>query len=248
MTWLLEKKAAYAIEKKDDVYDYYVKKYPQLKGVEDPKTFLYAHGPGDISLHPIADKFRDNVLLELSLFIGALHICTGLIRYLRENPIGVGWIAFVIGAYLYIPHFLQANSIVNYVFGLDREVAAHFGLQLLIFGIGYAAVAGVVLHGLVGLFEWTHAIQLFADVLSYLRIYALGYAGFIVSETVNGMAGNMPLFFAIFVIIFGHLLNMTIAILGGTIHGLRLNFLEWYRYSFFGGGKEFRPLQLMTLE
>jgi V/A-type H+-transporting ATPase subunit I len=62
------------------------------------------------------------------------------------------------------------------------------------------------------------------------------------------LGGKLPFIFAIVVIVFGHVLNMTIAILGGTIHGLRLNFLEWYRYSFFGGGKDFRPLQLMTLE
>jgi V/A-type H+-transporting ATPase subunit I len=31
--------------------------------------------------------------------------------------------------------------------------------------------------------------------------------------------------------------------MGGVIHGLRLNFLEWYHYSFEGGGKRFNPLK-----
>ncbi len=240
MTWLVKKKAAYTMAEKDELYQEYTKKYPQLQNAKTPEDFLH--------VHEIGSKFADNILLELSLFIGTVHICLGLIRYLGRNPVGLGWIAFVIGAYLYIPYYLHASSIVHFVFGLKVEPAAQFGLQLLLFGIVFAAIAGVILHGVAGLFEWTHAIQLFADILSYLRIYALGYAGFIVSETVNMLAGRMPILLAVLVLIFGHILNMTIAILGGTIHGLRLNFLEWYRYSFFGGGKDFYPLQLIHLE
>lgn len=241
MTWLIEKKAAYTLKVKDANYQYYVKQYPQLAKAATPEQFLYAHGP-------IASKFTDNVLLELSLFLGAIHICIGLLRYLRINPAGLGWLAFIVGCYLYIPYFLESTSIIHFVFGLKAELAAQYGMQLLLFGIAFASIAAIVTHGAAGCFEFTHAIQLFADVLSYLRIYALGYAGFIVSETVNMLGGKLPFIFAVFVIIFGHILNMMIAILGGTIHGLRLNFLEWYRYSFFGGGKDFRPLRRMALE
>ena len=46
------------------------------------------------------------------------------------------------------------------------------------------------------------------------------------------------------VILIGHLINMSLSIMGGTIHGLRLNFLEWYQYSFEGGGRLFNPLRL----
>ncbi len=240
MTWLVKKKAAYTLAEKDELYAEYVKKYPDLQNAKTAEDFLQHH--------EISSKFADNILLELSLFIGTVHICLGLLRYLGRNPVGLGWIAFVIGAYLYIPYYLHASSLVHFVFGLKAAPAAQFGLQLLLFGIVFAAIAGVILHGVAGLFEWTHAIQLFADILSYLRIYALGYAGFIVSETVNMLAGRMPILLAVAVLIFGHILNMTIAILGGTIHGLRLNFLEWYRYSFFGGGKDFSPLQLIHLE
>lgn len=248
MTWLIKKKAEYTIEQKNDVYEFYVKKYPQLSKTTSPEEFLYAHAPNDTSHHPIANKFKDNVLLELSLFIGAVHIIIGLIRYLGYNPLGAGWIAFIMGAYLYIPQYLHASSLIHYVFGVDMQTGAEFGLHLLLAGLVYVTVVGVIKYGVVGLFEFTHSAQVFADVLSYLRIYALGYAGLTVSETINALAGKMPLFFMILVLIFGHLLNIVIAILLGTIHGLRLNFLEWYRYSFYGGGKEFRPLELTTLE
>lgn len=248
MTWLIKQKAEYCIATNNDTFQYYQNQYPQLGKKPTAEQLLYVHGPKDVSEHPVASKFTDNVLLELSLFLGAIHICIGLLRYIRKNPVGLGWIAFIVGAYLYIPYFLQANSLIHYVFWLPKQAAAEFGLQLMLFGISFASIAGAITHGVAGLFEWTHAVQVFADVLSYLRIYALGYAGLIVAETVNMLGAKLPFVLAVAVIVFGHLLNMTIAILGGTIHGLRLNFLEWYRYSFFGGGKEFRPLQLMTLE
>jgi V/A-type H+-transporting ATPase subunit I len=248
MTWLIEKKAAFHIKKQDATFQEYLKKYPQLGPNPTTEQLLYAHNLGETSETPVADKFRDNVLMELALFVGSLHLCLGLIRYLRSNPVGAGWIAFIVGAYLYLPYYLSVTSLTEFAFGIPQHKAAEFGLQLLFFGLALGPLIGMVLHGFVGIFECMHSIQVFADVLSYLRIYALGTAGFIVSETVNNLASKVPLLVAIGLLLFGHFLNILLAIMGGTIHGLRLNFLEWYRYSFYGGGKDFQPLRLQTLE
>ena len=247
MTWLLEKKADYHMQKKDDVYEFYLKQYPELATAKTPDQFLYVHGPEEHGT-PIAEKFTGSILLELSLFIGAVHIILGLCRYLRFNYVGAGWIAFILGSYLYLPYYLNATSIIHFVFGINREHGAEFGLHLLIFGLVLTTILAIVQHGILGSLEWIHSIQIFADILSYLRLYALAYASFIVSETINDLSLKLPLLFCIMVIIVGHLVNIILAIMLGAIHGLRLNFLEWYRYSFYGGGKEFRPLQLQTLE
>ncbi len=90
-------------------------------------------------------------------------------------------------------------------------------------------------------------IEVFADVLSYLRLYALALAGSIVANTFNGFGMKMNIFFGVIVIIAGHTLNLSLSIMGGVIHGLRLNFIEWYHYSFDGGGKRHRPLALLKL-
>lgn len=249
MTWLVKKKAAYHMAQKDEVYQELVAKYPQLADVNSPREFIYTHNSKETAVHtPISDKFTDNILMETVLLLGCIHICLGLMRYIKFNPSGAGWIAFIIGAYLYIPYYLDNTSIMQFVFGLSSETLAVFGLDLIFFGLAVATIIGIIQHGIVGIFEFVHSVQVFADVLSYLRIYALGLAGFIVSETVNELALKMPLLLTILLIIFGHLLNILLAVMGGTIHGLRLNFLEWYRYSFYGGGKEFQPLKLQTLE
>jgi V/A-type H+-transporting ATPase subunit I len=61
--------------------------------------------------------------------------------------------------------------------------------------------------------------------------------------TFNEMAANAGVFFGFFILLLGHTVNMTMGIMGGVIHGLRLNFLEWYHYSFEGGGRLFHPLK-----
>jgi V/A-type H+-transporting ATPase subunit I len=50
------------------------------------------------------------------------------------------------------------------------------------------------------------------------------------------------------VIILGHGINISLGLMAGVIHGLRLNFIEWYHYSFEGGGRFFNPLKLLKLE
>ncbi|MBI3900851.1 MAG: V-type ATP synthase subunit I, partial [Chlamydiia bacterium] len=91
-------------------------------------------------------------------------------------------------------------------------------------------------------------IQVFADVMSYLRIYALSLAGMIMAATFNRIAASAPFFLGILVILAGHALNLVLALMGGVIHGLRLNFIEWYHYSFEGGGRKFNPLSLLKID
>jgi V/A-type H+-transporting ATPase subunit I len=55
----------------------------------------------------------------------------------------------------------------------------------------------------------------------------------------NGLpyVGFIP---AVLILIFGHSINLLLGIMGGVVHGLRLNFLEWYRWSFEGDGLMFK--------
>lgn len=52
--------------------------------------------------------------------------------------------------------------------------------------------------------------------------------------------------FAPLIAVFGHLLNIALCLMGGVIHGLRLNFLEWYRWCFDGSGRKFVPFKNLT--
>lgn len=247
LTWLTEKKAEYHIEHKDAVYEEWTKRFPQLTKVSDPEQFLQEgveERDGKVQ-HPIYTEYVDQILLELALLIGAIHLSLSLLRYLPRNWAALGWVCFIVGSYLYFPVALKATSLLNILFPLTPAVAGAIGLPLLLGGVGLAWVLAILQKRTGGIVEVMNVIQIFADGMSYLRLYALGLAGGIMAATFNEMGSKAPFVLGIFIILFGHLVNLTLALMGGVIHGLRLNFIEWYHYSFEGGGKRFSPLTLL---
>ena len=111
-------------------------------------------------------------------------------------------------------------------------------------GIGLAFVFALIQKKWGAFHELMNVVQIFGDVLSYIRLYALALAGMMVASTFNSLGVSAGLLGGIVIILFGHLTNISLSIMGGVIHGLRLNFLEWYHYSFEGGGRLFNPLRL----
>jgi V/A-type H+-transporting ATPase subunit I len=88
----------------------------------------------------------------------------------------------------------------------------------------------------------------FGDTLSYMRLFALGLATGIIASSVNTIAGMLwtstpGKIGAIAVLIFGHPFNITINALGGFIHSMRLQFVEFFTKFYEGGGTEFRPFK-----
>ena len=103
-----------------------------------------------------------------------------------------------------------------------------------------------------GLWETYNTVTgLLGDVLSYLRLYALGLAGGMLGKAFNDIAsmtlgdgsfGIGWLAFALILII-GHALNLAMCCLGAFVHPLRLNFLEFFKNSGYDGkGRTYQPL------
>ena len=75
-------------------------------------------------------------------------------------------------------------------------------------------------------------VNVFSDIVSYIRLWAVGLAGAAISNTVNSMAGPLLghaiLFLAaVLLLCFGHGLNMILNVLSVVVHGVRLNTLEF---------------------
>jgi len=75
-------------------------------------------------------------------------------------------------------------------------------------------------------------VSVFGDIMSYIRLWAVGLAGAAIAGTVNQMAGPMLsrlvlLIFGILLMTFGHGLNMILNALSVLVHGVRLNTLEF---------------------
>ena len=90
-------------------------------------------------------------------------------------------------------------------------------------------------------------VNVFSDIVSYIRLWAVGLAGAAISDTVNTMAGpilgHAILFIAaIALLVFGHGLNMVLNLLSVIVHGVRLNTLEFSTHlGVSWSGKKYEP-------
>ena len=90
-------------------------------------------------------------------------------------------------------------------------------------------------------------VNVFSDIVSYIRLWAVGLAGAAISATVNELAGPllgnfMFMILAIILLVFGHGLNMILNILSVIVHGIRLNTLEFSSHlDMSWSGHKFKP-------
>lgn len=244
---LAVKKADYHLVHKDETYQEIMKEFPHLSEVTGGEELLFkgTEMKGGQKKYVISDEFRDSIFMEIALIAGVIHISLSLLRQALRHPAGIGWIFSMIGAYMFFPKVLDATSVVHFFFLIPKEMSYTVGQQLFWGGMGLALVIALIQNKWGGFAELTKIIELFADVLSYLRLYALGLAAMILAGTFNTIGMDLGFAAGFFIILIGHAINITVGIMGGTIHGLRLNFIEWYHHSFEGGGKLFNPLKLL---
>lgn len=190
----------------------------------------------------------------LSLALGYLQIQFGLFIALFHNLKRKDIAAAV---------FDQASWILmlNLLLGLGLSQAGQlpkgltpiFGIALIVpaFLIFWFSGRGLSLGGRLGMgsFQLFSTVFYGGDILSYVRLMALGMVG-----SGFGMAINVLVklvmetpyvgwLLGAVVFVGGHLFNLAISMLGAFVHSLRLQFVEFFPKFFAGGGREFDPLQ-----
>lgn len=192
----------------------------------------------------------------ISLWIGVVNLSwVNLYKVWHEKKwSALGWIPALVGL---IPLF-------KLLFGMPWEGWENVvGLWPLYGGVLFVATLTAIetrasFGGKMGAFAYSlyTVVQLIADLLSFLRIFALAMAGAKMAETFNMLFGMilegggliMGLTVGVFVLIIGHVINLVLNIMGGVIHGLRLNFIESYHWCLDGGGKQYQPLRYLKYE
>ena len=92
-------------------------------------------------------------------------------------------------------------------------------------------------------------VNVFSDIVSYIRLWAVGLAGAAISATVNELAGPLLgnflfMILAIVLLVFGHGLNMILNVLSVIVHGIRLNTLEFSSHlDMSWSGHKFKPFE-----
>ncbi|MFA7672157.1 MAG: ATPase, partial [Sphaerochaetaceae bacterium] len=143
----------------------------------------------------------------------------------------LGWLV-MIGALYFLVLMLVIGATIN-----AKAVTSVVGLGFLLVVMFNAQGPGVpfakgLLGGLGGLFStFLDSISAFSNIISYIRLFAVGMASLAIAQSFNSMASGMLKGFAIpaglLILAIGHGLNLVMALLSVVVHGVRLNLLEF---------------------
>ena len=209
---------------------------------------------------PFFEKMKDQVYFDnqqmfvLSLILGVIQILFGMFLkiFTRIRQFGfmhalstIGWVMLLLSVIMAVrlPDVMPMGGMIHLV------VASAAAILILFFN---APGKNPFLNLGLGLYDtYNMATGLLGDVLSYVRLFALGLSGGILASVFNSLAlglkpDNVVTGSLVFLIIFlfGHAMNIFMNVLGAVVHPMRLTFVEFYKNAeFTGGGKRYEPFK-----
>ncbi len=203
-----------------------------------------------------------NIQMVLAVAIGVVHICLAItlkaILYTKrfgfvKNISTWGWLLLILG------------SLITIIITMAGAIAVE-AAEITLIVIGAISALGIYIlndpkrNPLInigaGLWDtYNMATGLLGDVLSYIRLYALGLAGGMLGGAFNTLGlmvlGDEPSFIMyvpfIVILLLGHTLNLAMSVLGAFVHPLRLTFVEYFKNSGYEGkGEKYAPLAKST--
>lgn len=213
----------------------------------------------DIQL-PLFQTLKESISLDnqqmfnLSLILGGVQIIFGMILKAVNQTIqfGLKYAVSTIGWIL----ILVSTAVA---FAAPGVMAMGGTLHLIFLGIGVLMAylynspdKNVFVNIGLGLWDsYNMATGLLGDVLSYVRLFALGLSGGILASVFNSLAVGMspdnviagPIVMVLIFVI-GHAINIFMNVLGAMVHPMRLTFVEFFKNAGYeGGGKEYKPFK-----
>ena len=207
-------------------------KVPILKAMVFPSIATYPEYFG------LTANDSQNAIMKFSFSIGAVQMALGSILAIKKKlpakdlswVADAGWTIAVIAMYLLALNLVIHEDIdLKPVFTL---IGIAFVLVVLFGGMSPDKSFGDGLKaGLGGAFtQFLNTISCFGNVMSYIRLFAVGMAGVAISQSFNGIAAGMHgpmMIVGVVVVLVGHALNIVMCFLSVVVHGVRLNVLEF---------------------
>lgn len=205
--------------------------------------------------------FTSTHMFYLALMVGLLQILFGMLvnagnKVLSGDTAGalgpIGWFLLVIGL---VKLYLQsAPSEGDFWLGVQFITMMQAIPMGVAHGLWIAGLLGILFFNDTqasiivrfgkGLWELYGITGVVGDLLSYIRLFALGLSSAILGQVINQMCWDLPLPLMIVFLVIGHSANLAIAGLGSFVHPLRLTFVEFYgKAGFNGGGIGYRPFK-----
>ena len=201
-----------------------------------------------------------DVQMVLALCIGVFHICLAMVvkaicytkqTGFKENIATWGWTLLIVG------------GLIVAILGMTVLPAEVFKWTLI--AVAVVSALGIYIFNTpgrnplinigAGLWEtYNMATGILGDVLSYIRLYALGLAGGMLGAAFNNlglmvMGGTtegatwqwLPF---VLILVLGHVLNLAMSALGAFVHPLRLSFVEYFKNAGYEGkGTLYQPFK-----
>jgi V/A-type H+-transporting ATPase subunit I len=200
----------------------------------------------------IASFGGDNIFIQKLMFvIGALHLSIGHLQVAWKYSNSVkalgqlGWVAIIWGLFGVVNNLvlgLESQPITPYLFAVGISMVALFSNAGSNFFKGVLSSLGNLPLSI---------INGFSDIISYIRLYAVGLSTVLMATSFNNMAIGDGIttiasgIGAIVVLILGHGLNMVLAGMAVLVHGVRLNMLEYAGHANVEfSGREYKPFKL----
>lgn len=209
---------------------------------------------------PFIQKMKEVIMLDnqqmfnLSLILGAIQIIFGMtlkavnqaIQFGFKYAIStIGWLLVLVSTAV----AFAAPSVMAMGGTLHLAILAVGGLMVYLFN---SPGKNIFLNIGLGLWDtYNMATGLLGDILSYVRLFALGLSGGILAGVFNSLAVGMspdnviagPIVMVLIFVI-GHSINIFMNVLGAMVHPMRLTFVEFFKNSGYeGGGKEYKPFK-----
>lgn len=207
-------------------------KVPLLKALVIPSLATYPEYFG------LTSDVTQNAIMKFSFSIGAVQMALGSILAIKDKlakkdlswVANLGWAIAVIAMYLLALNLVIHDPIpLKPVFAM---IGVAFVLVLLFGGMSpELSFAQGLKAGLSNAFtDFLDTISCFGNVMSYIRLFAVGMAGVAISQSFNGIAAGMSgplIILGVLVVLIGHALNIIMCFLSVVVHGVRLNVLEF---------------------
>ena len=183
------------------------------------------------------ESIRNANLMLFCFTLGLVQLTIGhlisIVRNIRSPQIlgHIGSIAMLCGMYVVVLSLVVSAERYQINQPVLIAVGGGFALNFIFSnyqtGIGQSIVDS--LKNIITMF--LGVVNVFADIMSYIRLWAVGLAGSAISATVNQMAGpalgSFLIFLGVLLLFFGHGLNYIMNVLSVIVHGVRLNTLEF---------------------
>lgn len=199
----------------------------------------------------LLDMNNASLMMGVSVLVGGVHVALANIMDARRHTswrdglASVGWASAVVGGMI-VGAAAAGMAAAPYLWVGGGLVT--IGLLLV---VAYTAPQERwVQRSVQGVLGLTRLSSAFGDVLSYLRLFALGLASASLAVAFNDMAAGvrsasprLGLILAVVVLILGHGLNLLLGVSSGVIHGLRLNVIEFFNWGLKDEGRRFAPFR-----